>query len=178
MKKYYFLLAILFVQVSYSQTTSKEDIYERFNGHYTIEVFVPTQTKDWKKIGSGSAEFSHFFDKTYIREIVKTNMNGKEMNMDNTIGIDGRTGKFRLIACDKEWSTMDVYNGELENNKLIFDNLKSDIKTYGRNKKEISFRLTYTFLSKSKNELLVEITADKGKTWMPYVKQVQTKVRK
>ena len=170
----------LFTALCHGQNDTKEYVYDRLSGDFNLEIYSPSTSENgkWSKSGFGQASFVSFFDGTYIREQVKTNIQGNSYHMDNTIGIDGRSGNFRLIAVDKEFSTMDVFNGRFENNRLVFDNLLSDLKMYNPKGEEINFKLTYSFHENGKNVLLVEYSKDSGNNWLPFSKQIQIPVNK
>ena len=133
---------------------------------------LPQSDKSWKKGGEGTASFYSILDDTFIREDLKLTFGQGTLTMSNSIGRDGRMNQMRMIAMDKEFATIDIYKGEIIDGKIIFDNVTSDIPALTPEGKRISFKITYSQLSKQENESFVEITYDEGKTWSPYSKQV------
>jgi len=171
------LILILAQAVSAQISTSKIKDFEFLIGSFEVHVNLPDGKGGWQQGGKGTAEFYPILDNTFIREEIATTMGNTTFTMSNTFGIDGRSGQTRLFALDREYSTMDIYYGKIEEDKLIYDNLKSDIPAKTRDGQDISFRLTYSKVNENENEILAEITLDKGKTWRPYAKNKFIRVK-
>lgn len=82
---------------------------------------------------------------------------------------------YRLIAVDDAWGLPDVYEGKLEDGKLVVTNLKSG--TFFPMDENVwrGFRITLE-LNAAKRMMVVDKTDDNGKSWQPnfritYVKQ-------
>ncbi|MEM1408216.1 MAG: hypothetical protein AAGG59_15650 [Bacteroidota bacterium] len=146
-------------------------------GTYAVEVKLPNEQGEWKEGGKGQAKFYPILDRTFIREDLSLSFGQGTLTMSNSIGRDGRMNQLRMIAMDKEFATIDIYNGEIEDEKITFDNLTSDIPALTPDGQRISFRITYTKVSDNKNESLVEITNDGGASWKVYSKQIFKKVK-
>lgn len=174
MKRIIKCFALPFVLVTLNasaQTKNKIKDYEFLIGEFEVQVYLPKGNGEWVAGGNGSASFYPILDNTFIREDIATTMGNTTFTMNNTFGTDGRSGQSRLIALDKEYSTMDVYHGKVEKeNTLVYDNLNSDIPAKTSDGKEISFRITYSKLNENENQVFAEITLDKGETWRPYAK--------
>ncbi|WP_422362272.1 hypothetical protein [Reichenbachiella sp.] len=140
-------------------------------GEYDIKVFTPDSIGQWQADGTGVSTYSMLFDSTYIDEMFVLNMTNATLTMRSTLGVDGRTKGLRLVALDKEFSSMDVYAGRAEGEKLILSNLDSDEAFATENAGKISFRLTVTPSKTCHHEMLVEYTNDQGKTWKKFSRQ-------
>ena len=171
MKNLLFGIAFVTATVCTAQELKHEKL-KFLLGDYEVVANSPDGQGGWKATGSGKASFFTILEGTFVRETIVTSGQMGTLTMDNTIGFDGRTQTLRLIALDKEYSTMDVYHGKIEQNKLILDNLKSDAKFILDNGEEWSFKLTYEMISEDQNQLVVEFTKDDGKTWLPFAKNL------
>ena len=140
-------------------------------GEYDIKVFSPDSTGQWRPDGTGVSTYSTLFDSTYIDELFVLNMTNATLTMRSTLGVDGRTKELRLVALDKEFSSMDVYAGKADGQKLVLSNLDTDEAFETENAGKISFRLTITPSQTCHHEMLVEYTNDQGKTWKKFSRQ-------
>lgn len=165
------LLICMFSSLSAQTLTPGVAPYKFLLGEFHVKVFIPDGEGGWNAGGNGEARFVTTLDGTFIEENIATSMGNTTLTMKNTIGVDGRTKSLRMIAMDKEYSTMDVYHGKADTQTLIFNNLKSDRPFETQNGETLSFRLTYKKVTDQKNSLLVEFTKDKGSNWLPYARQ-------
>lgn len=140
-------------------------------GDFETRVLLPDGQGGWVAGGSGKARFYPILDGTFIREDLNLSFGKGTLTMSNSMGKDRRSDKLRMVAMDKEFSTMDVYYGKVEDTKVILDNIDSDLPFKTQDGKQISFRLTYSKISENENESFVEMTKDQGQTWLPYSKQ-------
>lgn len=170
MKKTIVLLSFIFIS-QYLFAQIKHPELNFLVGNFETKVLLPSPDGNWVEGGKGTAKFYPILDGTFIREDLNLTFGQGTLTMSNSIGKDGRSKKFRMIAMDKEYSVMDVYTGKVEADKLILDNINSDLPFVTANGDSISFRLTYSKVSDNENQSLVEMTKDGGKTWIPYSKQ-------
>lgn len=171
--KYLILIALFFTGLA-SQAQKSENKLAPFYyllGEYDIKVFSPDSAGQWRPDGTGVSIYSTLFDSTYIDEMFVLNMTNATLTMRSTLGVDGRTKELRLVALDKEFSSMDVYAGKAEGKKLILSNLDTDEAFETENAGKISFRLTVTPSQTCHHEMLVEYTNDQGKTWKKFSRQ-------
>lgn len=171
MRLYLFVLVIFFISTQDLLSQVKDVRLNFLLGSFDTRVLLPDGKGGWQPEGKGRADFFPILDGTFIREELKLSFGNTTLTMSNSIGQDGRDNQLRLIAMDKEYSTMDVYYGKVETGKLIFTNLHSDIPAVDRDGNKISFKLTYSQVSPSENQSLVEITRDEGKSWTPFSMQ-------
>lgn len=161
-----------------AQTLNKKlSAYQHFLGTFELEIYFPDPAGKFAKVGTGKATIGTALDGTFLQEEKATKVGQGGLTMLNIIGIDPRTGGFRLFAMDKEFGTMDIYLGKADGKNLVFDNVKSDAKFVNQNGSSLSFRLTYTFESVDRNILVVESTEDEGTTWKPYARAVYNRVK-
>jgi len=139
-------------------------------GEYEVISMRPDGKGGWSEAGKGQASFYPILEGTFVRQEVTTKLGNASLTMNNTFGIDGRSGQMRLLALDREYSTMDVYHGTINDQSLVFSNLESDTPARTPDGTPISFRLSYQSISDSENQLTVELTTDEGKTWQPYAR--------
>ena len=171
MKQLLLLLFVISTLGSQAQNTeNKLRPFYYLIGSYDVKVFAPDESGNWQPDGSGQSTYSLLFDSTYIDENFVLNLSNATMTMRSTLGVDGRTKELRLIAMDKEYSTMDVYDGKAEGRKLVLSNLDSDEGFQTQNAGKISFKLTVWPSEKCHHELLVEYTNDGGNTWKKFSK--------
>ena len=95
--------------------------------------------------------------------------------MHNTIGCDVEKESFNMQTLDYTSGIMGIYRGNFMNEKLVFCNKSSDIKTINEFGDLFSFKLIYKQLSLTENELIVGYSKDNCKTWSPYIKNVYTR---
>lgn len=169
-----FTLQLLLTFTTFGQNTKHNEL-SFLVGNFTVEVFLPNGDNDWKKGGNGKASFSTILNGTFIREDIELNFPAATMHMSNTFGKDGRSGTWRMMALDQEYSVMDVYHGQFINNSFVFNNLESDIAAVNPKGEKINFRITFTKLSDNQNQSLVEMTTDLGNTWNIFSRQVFTR---
>ncbi|MEO9965439.1 MAG: hypothetical protein ABJF11_06615 [Reichenbachiella sp.] len=110
-------------------------------------------------------------DSTYIDEEFAIRMESGSITMRSTLGVDGRTNELRLIALDKEYSTMDVYAGTATGRTLVLSNLKTDVAFKSADGTQFSFRLTLEPCKSCHHQLTVEYTNDNGQTWKRFSRQ-------
>ena len=170
-------LLILTMNLNAQDLNPKLKNFEYLLGKFTIEVFLPDVSGNWTKAGEGNAEVSTVLDGTFIQESVQTKFGGSSLTMFNLLGIDPRTKMPRFIATDKEYGTMDVYNGRSEGSALYLSNLNSDERFKTQNGDELAFNLTFTKVDDKSHQLLIEYSKNDGTSWQPYIKQRYSKVR-
>lgn len=150
--------------------------FEVLLGEYNMEVFIPQPDGTWKSVGKGEAKIKTILGGTFMRKEAVSKMGNSELTMESTIGFDIKAQKPKLLALDKEYGVIDSYEGKVESDKIIFDNLASGVRFETKNGDKLSFRLTFSKIKETSHEFLVEFSKDEGKTWLPYVKQKCVKI--
>lgn len=96
-------------------------------------------------------------------------------HVETIIGYDQYREVYRLVAVDDTWGLVDLYEGNLEGNKVVVTNLKSGtFFPVGENRWR-GFRITVE-LGSLERTMTVEKTDDNGVSWQPnfkihYIKQ-------
>lgn len=96
-------------------------------------------------------------------------------NLETFITFDQYRKVYRKAVIDDTWGIMDIYEGNIENGKLILTNLKSETFFPITEKISRGFKLIIELKS---NKRIMEIlkTDDLGKTWQPAFKSIYTKI--
>lgn len=166
---------VLFILLSLSGTYgfSQEMTDISFlEGTWSIENLVFHEEKGWDPIGTSNSVIQWKHDGRFLAETARYFTSYGEINMITHIGFDSRSKSFKLSAIDKEYGLMDIYLGRWSGSDLVFTNLESDLPIVMEDGRELSFRLTYSYLKKNSFEHLVEGTFDRGKTWIPFSKGI------
>ena len=102
--------------------------------------------------------------KGMLLEEVPQDLSSPGFHMHSLISYDQYRKVYRKAATDDVWGIMDMYEGNIEDEKLVLTNLKS--KTYFPISENIwrGFRLTLE-LKPNHRTLWIEKTDDDGKTW-------------
>ncbi|MCL6275581.1 hypothetical protein M3P19_16320 [Muricauda sp. 2012CJ35-5] len=169
---------LLIVIVGFGQENSKPDFLKELQfleGEWSLENFETKDQKTWNSIGNSIAHVTLEHDGKFIQEKVKYITGFGEINMITYIGFDYRLGKLKLCAMDKEYGSMDIYEGDKVGDDFVFTNLKSDLAIAMQDGKKLNFKLTYATISDTGFEHWVEGTYDGGETWFPFSKSVYTK---
>ncbi len=178
--KFYTVTILLFSLISnhlYSQ--EKPSIDEKFmslKGEWQVIVEAQDRSGEWVKSAPTTATFSGLLDDTFIIEDVTYKSPGMTINMHVIFGVDARTGKYRALALDKEFGTMDVYEGIFKDNKLIVDNLNDEGFTMQDGTK-LNYRLSYKFQDDKNHFLEVDFTSNEGKDWKPFQRIMYKRIK-
>jgi len=142
-------------------------------GNWQRSLYFANGPGGWAGPAVGESSISIILNGRFLDEFI-TNppSEGEKQISRNSLGLNPETGLYRLIRLNgNSLGNMSVYNGKLENGKLVFDNL-NDIP-----EGVPALRFIY---SRSDNtsgfEQLVDQSLDKGKTWTPLYRIVYRKV--
>ena len=131
---------------------------------------------DWNVVETSSSQESDttnsiiewVHDGQFVKEEVKHLTKYGPINMITYIGWDSRLQGYKLVAMDKEYGQMDVYEGVWDNEQLVFNNLNSDRPIVMQDGRELNFKLTYYAISNDSYKHKVEGTYDQGDTWFTF----------
>ncbi len=167
------LFIILILTDTQAQSLNpKLESWENLIGDWKVLTYEPDSTGAWMAPTIGNAKISSILDGTFIKEeVIYSLNNGNTLTMYNILGVDPRNGKARYMALDKEYGTMDVYEGTLDSEKIMVSNLLSD-EGFISDGQSLHFRLTFSKVRGGNHQLLVEYTNDYGKNWHPFSKNV------
>ncbi|MEO1135034.1 MAG: DUF1579 family protein [Pseudomonadota bacterium] len=91
------------------------------------------------------------------------------VRMETTIQYDQYRDLYRLAAMDDGWGNMDIYEGAMdEPGKIVFTNLRPETFAVGSGGEEYAFQLTLSIEDENAHTLFVEISTNKGETWLPF----------
>jgi hypothetical protein len=136
-------------------------------GEWERTTYFPDGAGGWTNPTVGSSETKAVMNGTFLDEtITNPPLEGINQISRNTLGVNPETGLFRLMRINgNSLGTISVFDGKLENSKLILDNVKDTPESLP------AFRFTYTPTDDfNRIELIVERSADTGKTWTPILK--------
>lgn len=186
MKKILFILSIVWgstmpaqaqdqvPEVSKAPLAAMERLAPLAGKWITTAKYSADDGKTWQQ---GQPEETHltFRQKGMFLHEVPQNIDKPGFHTEMYLGYDQYRKVYRLIAADDTWGLPDIYEGTIENDKLVVTNLKSetffpiDADTWR------GFRLTLDLKSDTRT-MIVDKTDDMGKSWQPnfritYVKQ-------
>ena len=87
-------------------------------------------------------------------------------SIEHHITYDQYRDVYRAVALDDTWGVMDVYEGRLEGDRLVLDNLRAETFFPSGNGDLLAYRLTFT-IGADERSLFVDSSADRGESWSP-----------
>lgn len=134
------------------------------SGYWDMEVFITQDNgKSWQSTPKQSVSIiaGH---KGMMLEERPMNLNSPGFHMHSFITYDQYRKVYRKAAVDDVWGIMDLYEGKIEDGKLIMTNLRA--KTFFPVAENVwrGFRLIIE-LESPQRSMLIEKTDDNGKTW-------------
>lgn len=122
----------------------------------------------WSEPEKERATFNFILNDLAIRKLI-SERTPTGVRMETTIQFDQYRNLYRLVAMDDGWGNMDIYEGKMdEPGKIVFTNLRPETFAIGPNGEEYAFQLTLTIEDKNAHALFVEISTNRGETWMPF----------
>ncbi len=155
-------------------TIDNEVLTHRFSkiryliGDFNVKMYRSSASGEWIQAGNGSAGYR--LTANFITEKIELLHGSRRILMHNTLGCDSKKDAFRLFTLDMNLGVMDVFEGTVSEDILIFTNLESGIKTKTSYGEYFAFKLIYKQLSERNNELIIGCSKDNGKTWFPFLK--------
>ena len=133
-------------------------------GRWEMTVFATQDDgKNWQKSPTQLVEI-FFQHKGMVLEEKPVSTDSPGFHMLSYIAYDQYRHVFRKAAIDDVWGIMDLYEGEIVDNKLIMTNLNSKTLFPVGNGKWRGFRLTIE-LKDGLRTMWIDKTDDAGKTW-------------
>lgn len=145
-------------------------------GEFQMQLFVPNEDESWQEVGNGVAHYESILGGSFLRKTAVNDFGGTTLTMETTIGFDQKSNQPKLIALDKEYGSIDIYEGNIKADSIEFINLNSGVSFTTKDGKSLYFRLTFYEITETSHKFLVEFSSDEGNTWSPYVKQYCKKV--
>jgi hypothetical protein len=129
------------------------------------ETWTPTPPQD-VEIG-----FAH---KGMMLEEVPGDLDSPGFHMHTFITYDQYRNVYRKAALDDVWGILDLYEGEIEEDRLVFDNLDAGTFFPIDDNTWRGFRLTME-LKPDRRWMWIDKTDDNGRTWQPAFKSEYVK---
>jgi len=140
-------------------------------GDFTLVVYSAFQESlGWVKTGEGSS--SIIYENLFITENVEVIKNNNKITMQNTVAYNSEKDAFKLLTLGNNTGEMDVFNGVISDEVLIFSSIQPEMRTDNEDDGSLCIKLIYKRISEIENELVVGSSKDKGKTWRPFLKTV------
>lgn len=128
----------------------------------------------WQVAGGGRAEYKFKHKGVMLHEQpLDTDQPG--FHMDTSYGYDQYRDVYRVVAVDDVWGIFDLYEGQIEGNKLIVTNMKAATFFPVAEGVWRGFRLNIE-LSGDTRTTVIDKTDDGGKTWQPNFRITYTKL--
>ena len=147
---------------------------EMLAGEWRMTVYVTEDDGEtWAPTPPQHVEL-RFVHKGMMLEEVPGNLDSPGFHMHTFITYDQYRNVYRKAALDDVWGILDLYQGEIEGDKLVVDNLDAgtffpiDENTWR------GFRLTME-LKPDRRWMWIDKTDDNGKTWQPAFKSEYVK---
>ena len=162
--------------LGYISAIAKDTLNDRYSklhfliGEYTVVAYNFVESCVWVKAGQGKASYS--LTDAFITEDVEIYKKNSVIEMHNTIGSNIEKDAFNMQTLDYGSGLMDIYKGSIVNERIVFCNKTSEIKTSNEFGVSFNFKLIYRQLSLLENELVVGYSKDNCKTWVPYIKNI------
>ncbi len=174
---YHRILFYLALSISFLAVAQQKKIHPQLEDvKFLMDEWTVSNYKfeenQWKSLGDTSSKVETVHEGRFVVEQVSYLVSTGELNMTIIIGYDYRRQQLKLCALDKQYGLMDVYVGKWQEDRLVFDNLNSDVPIALGEGKQLSFKLTYLDIGEDSFEHLVEGTYDRGKTWFPFSRSV------
>lgn len=147
----------------------KMQAFSMITGKWSMTVSITEDNgKTWQATPSQDVNIN-FIHKGMMLEEVASDLSSAGFHMHTLISYDQYRKVYRKSATDDVWGIMDIYEGNLEDEKLVLTNLKS--KTYFPVEDNVwrGFRLTLE-LKANHRFMWIDKTDDDGKSWQPAFK--------
>lgn len=113
----------------------------------------------------------HFQQRNLLLTETPVEAKPDDFNLITNIMYDQYRGVFRKSVMDDTWGLMDIYEGHVEGNVLIMDNLRSDTSFPLPSGVQRHFRLSIDLKAENGvRRMTIDSSDDAGKTWMPRFK--------
>ena len=121
--------------------------------------------KTWQKAPITQVDI-HLAHKGRLLREIPVNPLEKGFNMETYLSFDQYRNVYRKAAIDDVWGIMDIYEGAIEDNKLVMTNLKGGTTFPMGNDIWRAFRLTIE-LTPDNRKMIIDASDDNGETWKP-----------
>jgi Protein of unknown function (DUF1579) len=161
MKKLVLIIPFLIVAISgYAQTKPSEvNELSYLIGKWKTVTKAMTKSGEWKEVATNTAQFAFIKKESYI----KGDMGG-QYDYELIYSYDRFQNKYRMSSIDQVSGLLDIYEGDLEEGKLVVDNVLKDTH-YTWSGKKYHNRLTLSKTSANEAFMLIEGSDNRGEKW-------------
>lgn len=141
-------------------------LLEGLEGRWSMTAFMTSDGGDsWSQLSQTTVTIQYIHNNMVLKEEVE-NPASDAFNMLSFITWDQYRSVYRKAAIDDYWGIMDIYSGDIDDNRLVLDNLESGTFFPVESGQWRSFRLSID-LSGDERTMLVEASDDGGANWEP-----------
>lgn len=143
-------------------------------GHWSMVTEMTQDAgKTWQAFPAEEVDL-HLRHKGMILAEIPADITSPGFHMETYISFDQYREVYRKAAIDDVWGIMDMYEGTLEGNSIVFTNLKSGTTFPAGEGKWRNFRLTLELTTPTRR-LHIEKSDDAGASWQPAFRVTYTK---
>lgn len=142
-------------------------------GHWNVVLEVTEdEGKTWTSMPTEKVKIAYRHKNMILSEI-PADLSSPAFHMETHVTYDQFRNIYRKAAVDDVWGIMDIYDGALTNDTIVFTNLRSGTTFPIAENTWRNFKLTYQLASPVRT-LVVEKSDDKGETWQAAFKATYT----
>jgi len=130
------------------------------------EIFNPESQK-WREVGQGIVSYEIIMNGMGLREMPIRHVSGDALAVETTFSYDQYRQTYRLSVLDDTWGIMDIYEGEIEDNKLIATNIGKGTHFPTQDGGQMEFRLDIE-LNGDTRVTEINLTTNSGETWRQF----------
>lgn len=130
-------------------------------GKWKAVTKVMTKSGTWKETTTDTVEFSFIKKGNYLKAVM-----GGQYDYELIFSYDQFQGKYRMSSIDQVSGLLDIYEGNLQEGKLVIDNVVKDTY-YTIGATNYYNRLTLSKISTSEGLMLIEGSDNRGEKWQP-----------
>ena len=145
-------------------------------GEWQARILTPDEQGGWRELGTERQTIHYLLNDLALREAAPEHaLQG--WRLESTLQYDHELDVFRLVAIDDTWGRMDVYEGGwAAPGVLQLDNVETGHGFTSDSGQSYFFRLTTTIIDRDHNVFQVDLTPDRGESWLPYQRAERARV--
>lgn len=157
------IIPFLLIVLSGSAQTKVSGINELayLTGKWKAVTKVMTKSGTWKETTTDTVEFSFIKKGNYLKAVM-----GGQYEYELVFSYDQFQGKYRMSSIDQVSGLLDIYEGNLQERKLVIDNVVKDTY-YTMGGTNYYNRLTLSKISTNEGLMLIEGSDNRGEKWQP-----------
>lgn len=130
------------------------------------EIFNP-ENQEWREVGQDIVSYDIIMNGLGLREMPIKHISGDALGVETTFSYDQYRQTFRLSVLDDAWGIMDIYEGAIEDNKLIATNIGKGTHFPTQDGGVMEFRLNIA-LDGNTRVTEINLTTNSGETWRQF----------